>query len=175
MPWRPIGGGCIYPHFLDLSTSCRWVVSFMSGPHYSRGKSSQYPLDRRLGGPQSRSGICGEEKNSWPYQALNSEPLVVQPVASCYTDTLSQLPDYVYQTEKNYGQRSHKLFLRASRFIDPWLNLNQMLWPSPRHLAQGRILWDDLNNGQWKIHDRSVETGSIWMRIQIAGNLLRTQ
>jgi hypothetical protein len=26
------------------------------------GKSSRYPLDKRLGGPPSRSGRCGEEK-----------------------------------------------------------------------------------------------------------------
>jgi len=30
------------------------------------GKSLQYPLDRRLGGPQSRFGRGGEEKNSLP-------------------------------------------------------------------------------------------------------------
>jgi hypothetical protein len=29
----------------------------------SRGNSSRYPLYRRLGGPQFRSGRCGEEKN----------------------------------------------------------------------------------------------------------------
>jgi hypothetical protein len=30
------------------------------------GKSPWYPLDRKLGGPQSRSGRGGEEKNSQP-------------------------------------------------------------------------------------------------------------
>jgi len=30
------------------------------------GKLPPYPLDRRLGGPQSRSGHGGEEKNSQP-------------------------------------------------------------------------------------------------------------
>jgi hypothetical protein len=30
------------------------------------GKDPQYPLDRRLGGPQSRSGCSSEEKNSQP-------------------------------------------------------------------------------------------------------------
>jgi hypothetical protein len=30
------------------------------------GKSPFYPLDRRVGGPQSRSGRGGEEKNSQP-------------------------------------------------------------------------------------------------------------
>jgi hypothetical protein len=48
--------------FLDLGTSCRWVVCFMPQPLYPRGKSPRYPLDRRLGGPQNRSGWHGEEK-----------------------------------------------------------------------------------------------------------------
>jgi hypothetical protein len=30
----------------------------------SKEKSPGYPMDRRLGGPQSRSGRGGEEKNS---------------------------------------------------------------------------------------------------------------
>jgi hypothetical protein len=40
------------------------VVSFTARPLYSQGKSAWYPLDRRLGGPQSRAGLGGEEKNS---------------------------------------------------------------------------------------------------------------
>jgi hypothetical protein len=35
-----------------------------------QGKSPRYPLDRRLGGPQSRSGRGGEEKNSQPPQGI---------------------------------------------------------------------------------------------------------
>jgi hypothetical protein len=46
-------------NFLDLSTRWRWVVGFTPRPFNPRGKSPQYPLDRRLGGPQSRSGRCG--------------------------------------------------------------------------------------------------------------------
>jgi hypothetical protein len=34
------------------------------------GKSPRYLLDRRLGGPQSRSGRGGEEKNSQPLPGL---------------------------------------------------------------------------------------------------------
>jgi hypothetical protein len=41
-------------------------------------KESPYPLDRRLYGPQHRSGRRGEDSNS--------DPSVVQPVASLYTD-----------------------------------------------------------------------------------------
>jgi hypothetical protein len=42
------------------------VVSFTPQRLYFQGKSSWYPLDRRLGGPQSHSGRGGEEKNSQP-------------------------------------------------------------------------------------------------------------
>jgi len=42
------------------------VVSFTSRPLYTQGESPWYPLDRRLGGPQSCSRRNGEEKNSQP-------------------------------------------------------------------------------------------------------------
>jgi hypothetical protein len=58
--WRHISTHC------DLDTRWMWVVSFTPRPLYPLGKSPWYPLDRRLGGPQSRSGRGGEEKNSQP-------------------------------------------------------------------------------------------------------------
>jgi hypothetical protein len=57
----------VYLHtFFDLGTRWRRVVSFTPQPLYPQGKSPLYPLDRRLGGPQSRSGRGGEDKNSQP-------------------------------------------------------------------------------------------------------------
>jgi hypothetical protein len=56
--------------FFDLGTRWRWVVSFTPLPLYPQGKSPWYPLDRRLGGPQSRSGRWGEEKNSQPQPGI---------------------------------------------------------------------------------------------------------
>jgi hypothetical protein len=44
-----------------------------------QGKSPWYPLDRRLGEPQNRSGRGGEENNSQPLPRL--EPPIIQPVA----------------------------------------------------------------------------------------------
>jgi hypothetical protein len=38
------------------------VVSFTHRQLYPRGKGFLYPLDRRLGGPESRSGRCGVQK-----------------------------------------------------------------------------------------------------------------
>jgi hypothetical protein len=47
----------------DLGTRWSSVVSFVPRPLFQRGNSHRYPLDGRLGGPQSRSGCCGTEKN----------------------------------------------------------------------------------------------------------------
>jgi len=45
-----------------------------------------HPLDRRLGGPQSRSGRGDEQKNSQSLPEL--EPLIIQPAAQRYTKLL---------------------------------------------------------------------------------------
>jgi hypothetical protein len=65
------------------------VVGFRLRAFYPQGKNSWYPLDRRLGERQSRSGRGGEEKNSQPVPAL--EPPIIQPVAQRYTTELSRL------------------------------------------------------------------------------------
>jgi hypothetical protein len=81
--WR---SGCIDPHFLDLGISWRWVDSSTARPLYPRGKSPWYPLDRWLGGSQSRFGRRGEEKILDSTEIRNLTHSVVQPVASRYAD-----------------------------------------------------------------------------------------
>jgi hypothetical protein len=61
------GSGGIAPFILDLGTRWRWVVSFTFRSLYHQGKGPWYPLDRRLGGPQSWSGRGGEEENTSNY------------------------------------------------------------------------------------------------------------
>jgi hypothetical protein len=80
------GSGCIYPHFLDLDTSWRWVVSFTPLPLYPRERA---PGTHFIGGwVEPRAGMDDMEK--WKYFTLPGlevpPPLVVQPVASRYTD-----------------------------------------------------------------------------------------
>jgi hypothetical protein len=57
--WGSVGTA---PRILNLGTRWRWVVDFMPRPLHPRGKSPRYPLDRKVGGPQIRSGQSGEEK-----------------------------------------------------------------------------------------------------------------
>jgi hypothetical protein len=49
------------------------------------GKESQYPFDRRLCVPQSRSGHGVKEENPQPLPGIEIHP-VVQPVASRYAN-----------------------------------------------------------------------------------------
>jgi hypothetical protein len=56
------GSACIDPRFLDLGASWRRMVSFTPRPLNLRGKSRRYPLYKRLGGPQNRSGRRGGEE-----------------------------------------------------------------------------------------------------------------
>jgi hypothetical protein len=48
---------------LNLGNRWRLEVGFTARPLYPRINRAMYPLDGRLGGPQSRSGRCGREKN----------------------------------------------------------------------------------------------------------------
>jgi hypothetical protein len=69
---------------LDFRARWRWVASFTPRPLYPREERPRYPLDRRLGGPQSQSGHCGEEeKFLTPAENRNH---AVQHVARFYSD-----------------------------------------------------------------------------------------
>jgi hypothetical protein len=57
-----MGEWMLYPRFLDLGTSWRWVVSFTLLPLYPKKKRAPLYSLGRLGGPQSRSGKYGEAK-----------------------------------------------------------------------------------------------------------------
>jgi hypothetical protein len=67
-------------------------------------KSHWYPLDRRVGGPQNRSGRGGEGKNSQPLPVL--EPPIIQPVVEHHTTELSRLHS-PGRTEENYEATHH--------------------------------------------------------------------
>jgi hypothetical protein len=64
----------------NLGARRRWVVNATSRPLYP-GKGTRYPLHRRLGGPQSRSGLV---RKIFPPPGF--DPRAVQPIASRYTD-----------------------------------------------------------------------------------------
>jgi hypothetical protein len=93
--YRRSGG--IAPRILNSALDGgEWSAS-LPGHFNPQGRNPYYyPLHRRLGGPQSRSGYGGEEKNSQPLPGL--EPMIIQSVAQRYTTDLSRLfrKAYVY-------------------------------------------------------------------------------
>jgi hypothetical protein len=93
------------------------VVNFTPRPLYPRGKSPRYPLDRRLDGPQSRSGRFGEEKILDPTGTRIPDPSVVQLVASRYTDYA--IPAPILGAEGG-AKWTSVLFCRLIEFYEIW-------------------------------------------------------
>jgi hypothetical protein len=93
--WMKLGSGYIHSHFLDLDTSWRWVVSFTPLLLYPQGKNPWHQLDRRLGWAPEPVWTTWRGENSWPYQDSKSNPSVIQPLASHYTDYAIPAPLYV--------------------------------------------------------------------------------
>jgi hypothetical protein len=62
------------------------VVSFKPRPLYPQGKGPWYPLDRSLGGPQSRSERGGEEKivGIMTYTEINHQILQLFKILELY-------------------------------------------------------------------------------------------
>jgi hypothetical protein len=48
---------------------------------YPRGRNPRHELDRRLGGPQSRSGRCEVERNHLPLPGIEPRPSSPNPIA----------------------------------------------------------------------------------------------
>jgi hypothetical protein len=68
-----------------------WVVST------TLGHALRYPVDRRLGGPQSRSGHRSYRKNSSPVPEIDSR------WSSLYSDTiLTELPRFIAEQLRRY-------------------------------------------------------------------------
>jgi hypothetical protein len=89
-PWRRVGEWRYSSNILHLGTKWRRVASFTPRPFYPRGNGPRYPLDRRLGGPKSRSGRCGVEKDLLPLPGIEPRSFSTQPVAT--PTELSRLP-----------------------------------------------------------------------------------
>jgi hypothetical protein len=86
MPWRRMGDWMYRSTFSWPRHSLEMSGQLHAPAALPPRKRSRYPLYRRLGGLQSRSGRRGEENNSWPYLDSNFDLLVVRPIASHYTN-----------------------------------------------------------------------------------------
>jgi hypothetical protein len=99
--WR---SGNTDPCFLDLGTSWNWVVSFMPRPLYPRTNFLRYPFDWRLCGPRRQYDM--EKRKISLLLVLNSDPSIIQPVASRYTDCADVNTRYCHALVTRHGVRN---------------------------------------------------------------------
>jgi hypothetical protein len=107
-----MGEWIIDPHFLDLGTSCRWVVSFTPLPHY--------PRERAPGTQWTPEPVwtIWRSENFLPYRDSNSRPPVVQPVASRYTDWAIPAPKwYVELLTNSWSDKGRSPLVRIFSFV----------------------------------------------------------
>jgi hypothetical protein len=69
--------GMAPPFLISGLDGGEWLAS--SPGRFTRGKNHRYPLDRRMGGPQSRSGRRGEQKILAPTGTRTPTPLPSSP------------------------------------------------------------------------------------------------
>jgi hypothetical protein len=131
--WR---NGGIAPCILTLCTRWRWVVSFTSLPLYPRDKTPWYPLDRRLGVPQSWFVRGGEEKRF--NHCTSTESNSGRPACSLFIE-LATSPLLVSR-RRNYKRSGSELSLKAAinEETNKWCIVN-MLSPSQPSLIRGFI------------------------------------
>jgi hypothetical protein len=113
--------GFIDPHFLDLRTSWRWVISFMLWLLQPHRKGHQYPLDRKRVGP--RVGMDDARKRKF----LTLPGLKFQLLScSAHSQLLNRL---CYPSSKWWKDRSKNITedkrLRHST-NKKWLNLRKV-------------------------------------------------
>jgi hypothetical protein len=78
-----------------------------------QGKEPRYPLDRRLGGPQSRSGRNGEEKNSHPRRESNTRTPIAQPIK----DVTMSLSSCRQKANLGWEKEVRKIFGRRTEAV----------------------------------------------------------
>jgi hypothetical protein len=117
----------------------------------------QYPFDRRLGEPQSWSVQRGE--NSWPYRDSNSDPSVVQPVASLYTKYAIPAPIQQCQwiSSTNFLPTYTAVYLRVC-------SLDHSSWRDGRHLQPMQFLrtWTARPAGQYTSDNLGRNVLLVW-------------
>jgi hypothetical protein len=80
---------------LHLDTTWWWVVSFTTRPLYPQGSSPCYPLDRRLGEPQSQSGLWARYTHTPTY------PMVHDIIWKGDSHSVCQkIPSFLYGTRR---------------------------------------------------------------------------
>jgi hypothetical protein len=114
------------------------------------GNHPRYPLERRLGGPQSRSGRCGEENNlalsgiePWPSSSTELSRLFQYTFS--LLKFLTVFGTLVFQHDINPSKNFHQLCFfskQTSRRNDKHLTLPFIFLISGKDLCVKKWVWD---------------------------------
>jgi hypothetical protein len=123
----------VYIHIFITSPPVEgeWLASRTG--RFTPGKEPRYPLDRKLGGSQSRHGRYGEVKILNPTGTRTPNPLVVQPIASRNTDCATAA---LYTLLKDVASSSHYIL----RMVGCLAN-SELDWAMVRCLANSELDW----------------------------------
>jgi hypothetical protein len=88
------------------------VVSFTPRPLYPQGKNPRYPLDRRLGRPQSRSGRGEERKDTEQKDSFLQKHCIIYENMALFTSKLnsglfSRIRKYIKEDEMDEECSTH--------------------------------------------------------------------
>jgi hypothetical protein len=93
------------------------MLSFKPQPHYPQSNRPQYPLDRRLDGPQSRSGRGGQEKKIPSLSLSGIEPRSSNPWPRLYTDLVADHCLYKFKYIKTQTLIVNASFLNYNYYL----------------------------------------------------------
>jgi hypothetical protein len=120
MPRRHVREWRYSATILDVGTRWRRMVSIMTRPLYSRGKSPWYSFNRRLGGPQSRSGSCDVEKSLLPLPRIEPWPSSRQAVA------MPTEPNNIWRKSTDYEAPHYSVSSTSSSSSAPNIHHNTL-------------------------------------------------
>jgi hypothetical protein len=109
------GSRCIHPHFLDLCTSWRWVVSTHPG-RFTSGNESPVQIGEEVGWTPEQVWTTSKTKNSSLYRDSNSRPLVVSPLPVAIPTELSRhiLEYRIWAKSVQAPRRSIRTYIHTS-------------------------------------------------------------
>jgi hypothetical protein len=135
------------------------VVSFKLRPLYSRGNHTWYPLIRRLGGPQSRSGRCGEEKNFVP--AENRTPARSESLYRLRLCTVLFIILLIRRLLNEHVSKSYSVVFNGRIEVSKTLEdmLNATVVKEFEALSRNSFEWTEENNGHRRLKNTLPVTG----------------
>jgi hypothetical protein len=121
---------------LNLGTRWMRVATFTPLPFKPQGNGPRYPMDRRLGGPQSRTGRCDDEKNALfppgiePQFPRSSSRLIYRLSYSAHSISW-RYENWEHSKKNGYRSLQHEAYMHIRIFLCCPAYVETSRWPIP--------------------------------------------